>query len=347
MPLRLSDIAEIAGGELVGDGEMVITGVAKIEEAKTGEITFLANPKYAKHLDQTRASAVIVPLNTADVGGKPFLRSSNPYFAFMKVVSVFHPPKPLIEKGIHPTAVIGEGTRLGDGLSIGAYAVIGRSCRIGNRTVVLPGAVLGDGVTVGDDCTIHANVCLREGVVIGNRVVLHNGTVVGSDGFGFAPESGAYHKIPQVGIVIIEDDVEIGANTTIDRATLGETRIKRGTKMDNLIMVAHNCTIGENTVIAAQAGFSGSTSVGNNVRIGGQAGFAGHINIGDFAAVGAQAGVTQSVAPRTMVSGYPARPHREELRLEAALHRLPELIKDIKQIKERIRQLEQELKKEC
>jgi UDP-3-O-[3-hydroxymyristoyl] glucosamine N-acyltransferase len=321
--------------------------VAKIEEAKTGDITFVANPKYVRFLSETKASAVIIPMDIAEPIDKPVIRSQNPYLAFMKVVSIFYPPKPLIETGIHPTAVVGEGTELGNELSIGAYVVIGRHCRIGDRTVIMPGAVLGDAVTVGTDSVVHANVCIREGVVIGNRVILHNGTVVGADGFGFAPEKGKYHKVPQVGTVVIEDDVEIGANTTIDRATLGETRIRQGAKLDNLIQIAHNCTIGENTVIAAQAGLSGSTHVGNGVRIGGQVGVAGHLDIGDFATLGAQAGVSRSVPSGTMVSGYPARPHREELRIEAVLHRLPELLKDIKALKERIEKMEQERKKEC
>jgi UDP-3-O-[3-hydroxymyristoyl] glucosamine N-acyltransferase len=347
VPLRLGDIAEITGGVLAGDPSIFITGVAKIEEARPGEITFLANHKYAKHLGETRASALIVPDDMPGNFDKPVIRSKNPYLAFMKAVVVFHPPKPLIEKGIHSTAVIGENTELGTELSIGAYAVIGRRCRIGHRTIVMPGVILGDGAMVGDDCVLHANVCLREGVVLGNRVILHNGTVVGSDGFGFALDGGKYHKIPQVGTVVIEDDVEIGSNTSIDRATLGETRIKRGTKMDNLIQIAHNCSVGEDTVIAAQVGIAGSTVIGNNCRIGGQAGFAGHIKVGDNTTVGGGSGVLRPVSGNTMVSGFPARPHRDELHVQAAMHKLPELLKELKQLKERIQKLEQELKKEC
>ncbi len=347
VPLRLGEIAEITGGDLSGDPSILITGVAKIEEAKPGELTFLANPKYAKHLGETRASALIVPDGLTGGFDRPVIRSSNPYFAFMKVVAVFHPPKPLIEKGIHSTAEVGERTELGTDLSIGAYAVIGRHCRIGHRTVIMPGVVIGDGAVIGDDCILHANVCIREGVVLGNRVILHNGTVVGSDGFGFAPDGGKYHKIPQVGIVVIEDDVEIGSNTSIDRATLGETRIKRGTKMDNLIQIAHNCSVGEDTVIAAQVGVSGSTSIGNNCRVGGQAGFAGHIRVGDNTTVGARAGVLRPVSGNTMVSGFPARNHRDELHVEAGVRKLPELMKEFKQLKDRVEKLEQELKKKC
>ena len=347
MILKLAEIAARVGGEVIGNGEVEIAGVAKIEDAGKGEITFLANRKYAKFLEDTGASAVIVPEEISEAGGMPLLCAKNPYFTFLKTVVLFYPPEPLIEKGIHDTAIIGEGTELGKDLSVGPYVVIGRRCRIGDGTVLMPGVVVGDNVTIGNDCIIHANACLRERVVIGDRVILHNGVVVGSDGFGFAPERGKYYKIPQVGTVVIEDDVEIGANSTIDRATLGETRIKRGAKLDNLIQVGHNCTVGENTVIAAQTGLSGSTKIGNGVRVGGQVGFAGHMEIGDGAAVGAQAGVTRSIPPGVMVSGYPARSHREELRIEAMVQRLPQLFKEIKNLGKRFQKLEKEMRKRC
>ena len=205
----------------------------------------------------------------------------------------------------------------------------------------MPGVIIGNDVVVGEDCIIHGNVSIRESVVIGNRVMVHNGTVIGSDGFGFAMEGGVYHKIPQVGTVVIEDNVEIGANVTIDRASLGETRIKKGAKLDNLIQIAHNCTVGKNTVIAAQTGLSGSTQIGAGVRIGGQVGFAGHLEVGDGAAVAAQSGVSKSIPPGEMVFGYPARPHHEELRIQAARQKLPELLKIIKELKKRIEKLEE------
>jgi len=347
MVLKLAEIAARVGGEVVGNGELEITGVAKIEEAKEGEITFLANRKYAKFLEHTGASAIIVPEDISKVPGKSLLRTKNPYFTFLKTVTLFYPPKPLLEKGIHKTAIIGEGAKLGKDISIGPHVVIGKKCKIGDRTILMPGVVIGDNVTVGNDCLVHANVCLREKVVIGDRVILHNGVVVGSDGFGFALEEGKYYKIPQVGTVIIEDDVEIGANSTIDRATLGETRIKKGAKLDNLIQVGHNCIIGENTVIAAQTGLSGSTKIGKGVRVGGQVGFAGHMEIGDGAAVGAQAGVTKSIPPGVMVSGYPARPHREELRIEAVMQQLPQLFKETKDLEKRFYELEKQMRKKC
>lgn len=252
--MKLAEIAAELDGEVVGNGEVEISGVAKIEDARDGEITFIANPKYTKYLKETKASAVIVSGEIAEVAGKSLLLVKNPYFAFLKTVTLFHPQAPLIEEGIHHTAIIGQNTELGDNLSIGPYVVIGRRCQIGRGTILLPGVVVADDVRIGEDCTIHAYVSLRERVLLGNRVIIHDGTVVGSDGFGYAPEEGKYHKIPQVGTVVIEDDVEIGANVTIDRATLGETRIKRGAKLDNLIQVGHNCSIGDNTVIAAQAG---------------------------------------------------------------------------------------------
>ncbi len=347
MSFRLAEIAARVGGEVVGEGGLKIRGVAKIEEAKEGEITFLANPKYSKFLSETKASAVIVPQEIAEAGDKSLIRTKNPYYAFLKTITLFYPPEPLIEKAIHPTAVIGEGTELGKDLSIGPYVVVGQRCRIGDGSVLMPGVCVGDGVIIGDGCTLHARVCLREKVVLGNRVILHNGVVVGSDGFGFAQEGEEYHKIPQVGTVVIEDDVEIGANSTIDRATLGETRIKKGAKLDNLIQVGHNCTIGENTVIAAQAGLSGSTHIGKGVRVGGQVGFAGHLKVGDGAAVGAQSGVSKSIPSGVFVFGYPAKPHMEEFRIQGALKRLPPLLKEIKDLKERVLRLEQEMGKRC
>ncbi len=338
----LDDIAGQIGGTVEGDGNILIFGVAKIEDAGQGQMTFLANTKYQKYLDQSNASVIIVPNDVESVSGKIFLRAENPYFAFMKAVRLFHPEQPYIEKGIHPTAVIGNDAKLGENISIGAYAVIGDRCSIGSNTTILPHVVLGNDVSVGEDCILHAHVSLRERVQIGNRVVIYDGTVVGSDGFGFAPEGGKYHKIPQIGTVVIEDDVEIGANVTIDRATLGETRICQGVKLDNLIQIAHNCEIGESTVVAAQTGISGSTKIGKHVRVGGQAGFAGHMSIGDGAAIGAQSGVTKSVAEGVYVFGYPAKPHKEEFRIQGAQRRLPELLKEIKELKKRVQQLEQE-----
>jgi UDP-3-O-[3-hydroxymyristoyl] glucosamine N-acyltransferase len=347
MRLTLLEILSQTGGELIGDGNVVITGLAKIEEAGSGHLTFLANRKYLKYLGETGASAVIVPQDVETPEGKSYIRAKNSYFAFLKAVRMFHPDRPVLEEGIHSTAVIGKDCRVRESVRIGGHVVIGDRCTIGNNTTLMPGVVLGDEVTVGDDCVIHSNVSIREKVVLGNRIIIHDGTVVGSDGFGYAFEGGKYHKIPQIGTVVIEDDVEIGANVTVDRASLGETRIRKGAKLDNLIQIAHNCIIGENTAIAAQAGLSGSTIVGKGVRIGGQAGFAGHMKIGDFAAVTAQSGVSKDVPPGVIVSGYMAMPHREALRHEAALRKLPELLNRIKILEQKIEAIDKETKREC
>jgi UDP-3-O-[3-hydroxymyristoyl] glucosamine N-acyltransferase len=342
MTLTLRELAVLAGGELSGDGALTITGPAKIEDAGPGQITFVANPKYAHFLNSTRASAVVAPPGLDVPPGRSVIRAENPYFAFMLIVRAFFPEKPFLAPGIHPSAVVGDGVRMGANVRLGAHVVIGDRCRIGDGTELLPGVVLGDDAAVGKNCVIHAGVSLRERVVLGDRVIIHDGTVVGSDGFGFAFEDGRYNKIPQVGTVVIEDDVEIGANVAIDRATLGETRIRKGAKLDNLIQIAHNCVIGEHTAIAGQAGLSGSTVLGRGVRVGGQAGFAGHLQVGDGAIVSAQAGVDKSVPEGIMVSGTPARPHREELRVEAAVRQLPKWMKEIRRLIIRLEMNEKE-----
>lgn len=342
--MLLRDIATHIRGEVEGDDSLEITGLAPIEEAKPGELTFLANPKYTKFLQTTLASAIILPKDIPCPSGKSVIRASNPYFAFSQAISLFYPSKPFLPVGVHPTAILGEEVVLGKDVAIGPYVVIGDHCRIGEGTVLFPGVILGEDVQIGSHCVIHARVSIREHVRIGDRVIVHDGTVIGSDGFGFAFEGGKYHKIPQVGTVVIEDDVEIGANVTIDRATLGETRICKGAKLDNLIQIAHNCYIGEHTAIAGQAGLSGSTRLGKYVRVGGQAGFAGHLEVGDYAIVAAQSGVDKSIPPHVMVFGYPARPHREALRFEASVHQIPQMLKTLRELRQRIENLEKELK---
>lgn len=340
MKIPLQDIVSSVGGEIVGDLAEQVVGVAKIETAGPGELTFLANAKYQKYLESTHASVIVVPRDTPDMPGKTLIRTDDPYFTFMRIVRMFNPEEPLIDPGVHPSAIVHESSSLESDVRLGAYVVVGKNCKIGCRSILMPGVIIGNGAVIGEDCVLHAHVSIRENVILGNRVVIHDGTVVGSDGFGFAPHAGSFHKIPQVGTVVIEDDVEIGANTTIDRATLGETIIRQGTKLDNLIQVAHNCQIGEHTVIAAQAGLSGSTKIGKYVRVGGQAGFAGHLEVADGAAVGAQAGVTKSISSGQVVFGTPANPVKEEFRLHAMIKRLPELIQDIKALKKKIELLE-------
>ncbi len=346
--MRLSEIAGIVGGEISGSAEVEIGGVAKIEEAGGGEITFLANPKYRKHLATTGASAVLVARG-ADIGelsGRPspisVIRVDDPYRAFLKLLDRFHPPPEPLDPGVHRTAIVGPGARIGEGAAIGAYAVIGAGCSVGPGVSIHAGTVLGREVEIGAASVLHANVTVQDGCKIGLRVIIHPGAVIGSDGFGFAPrEDGSYEKIPQRGIVVIEDDVEIGANCTIDRATLGQTLIRRGTKLDNLIHVAHNVAIGEHTVIAAQTGISGSTKVGNHCAIAGQVGLSGHIEIADHTTIGAQSGVPKSILePGKSYVGYPVRESRRTWRIEAILDQLPALLEEIRSFGRRLKDLE-------
>ena len=339
MPYTIDDIASMIDAVVEGNGSEKILGLAEIDKAGQGQLSFISNPKYLKYIETTSASAVLVDHDFPKTDRTTLLRTANPYFAFLQLAQTFYQQKPQVAVGVHPTAVIGDGCELGADIAIGAHVVIGSGCKIGAGSVLFPGVVLGDQVKVGEKCIIYANVSVREQCVIGNRVIIQMGAVIGSDGFGFAFEGGKYHKIPQMGIVVIEDDVEIGANTTIDRATIGETRIAMGAKIDNLVQIAHNVQIGEHTAIAAQAGISGSTKVGRYVRMGGQAGLIGHIEVGDQAAIGAQAGITKSVPEKQFVSGYPARPHMQAKREEASLAKLPELIKKVRRLESELQAL--------
>ena len=338
MQLKITEIAQLVAGELDGDETLLINNVAKIEEAVAGQLTFISNPRYAKYIDTTNASAVLVSRDFPRTD-KTVIRTENPYLAFLKVLKKFHPSIETLASGIHSTAVIDSSSQIGEKVSIGAHVVIGKHCRIGDNARIHPGVVISDDVTVGVSTVLYPNVTIRERVTIGNHVIIHNGTVIGSDGFGFAREGEHYHKIPQVGTVVIEDNVEIGANCTVDRATLGETRIKKGAKLDNLIQVAHNVVIGENTVIAAQTGISGSTKIGAGVIVGGQVGFVGHIEIGDNTSIGAQSGVSKSLPANAVYFGYPAKPIMQAKREEAALRKLPDLIKRISEMEKQLKEL--------
>jgi len=345
--VRLQEIALLLKAELVGDGNQEISRVAKIEEAGKGDISFLANPKYARFLSTTQASAVIVGRSVAPPGkGPALLRVDDPYAAFVKTVASFHPLSPPVPPGIHASAVVDPTATVGRDVRIGPCAVIGANARVGERTMIGPTTVVGEGVEVGEDCVLHSHVTIREGCRVGNRVILQPGVVIGGDGFGFAPQpDGTFEKIPQIGIVVLEDDVEIGANTTVDRATLGETRIKKGVKLDNLVMVAHNVVVGENTVSAAQAGISGSTKLGRNVMIGGQVGFTGHLEIADGTKIGAQSGVHRSITqPNTIIFGSPALPQKEAFRIQGAAVQLPELVQTVRDLKAEVEQLKAKLK---
>ncbi len=350
--MKLRELALYVGGELVGNGDIEIRDVMKIEEAAEGTITFLANPKYAKFLEQTNASAVIVQrsLDTQTIKRQSplgFVKVDDPYFSFLKILVQFHPPAVPLQPGIHPTAVIARSAEIGSNAAIGAHVVIGDGSVVGANSIILHNSVLGNGVFVGDNSLIYANVTIREGCRIGDRVIIHSGTTIGSDGFGFAPKpDGTFEKIPQMGIVVIEDDVEIGANCALDRATMGETRIKKGAKLDNLIQIAHNVVIGENTVMAAQSGVSGSTKLGKNCMIGGQVGFTGHLEIADRTMIAAQSGVAKPITDAGKAwFGSPAKEKMTAMRIEGAIRNLPQLMKQIDALEKRILELEEELKK--
>jgi UDP-3-O-[3-hydroxymyristoyl] glucosamine N-acyltransferase len=338
-----SRLARECGGRLQGP-DVELTGMSGLKEASPGHLSFLANPKYAGLLAQTRASCVIVPPSAA-AEGRSLIVSDNPYLSFAKAVTFFYRlARPAPQPGIHPSAQVDGSARVDPSASVGAYAVIEAGARVGARSVVMPLSYLGAGTVVGEDCLIYPRVVIREECRVGNRVIIHCGAVVGSDGFGYAKDGDRYFKIPQVGSVILEDDVEIGANTAIDRGALGPTVIARGAKLDNLVQIAHNVKVGEDTAIAGQSGIAGSTEVGDRVVMAGQVGLVGHIKIGSDVTIGAQAGVTKSVPDKTVVSGYPAIPHGQAKRREAAVARLPEYIRKINDIERRIAGLEDKLK---
>lgn len=344
MQRTLREIAKFIDGEVVGDEFTVITGVSGIKEANAGDITFLANPKYFSLMNQTRASAIITSRDVEKTT-KPIIRTENPSLAFAKIISFVMPSEVTYPKGIHPTAILGKKVSLGQNAAIGAYTVVEDNVSIGDNTIIYSGCFIGGNTKIGSATLIYANVSIRERITIGSRVIIHSGTVIGSDGFGFVMIKGLHHKIPQIGTVQIGDDVEIGANVTIDRARFDKTVIGRGTKIDNLVQIAHNVIIGENSIIVAQAGISGSTVIGKNVTLAGQAGLVGHITIGDNAIVAAQAGVTKSVPADTFVSGYPARPHDKAKRVNACIQNLPKLYEAVSALKKKIEELESKLKK--
>jgi UDP-3-O-[3-hydroxymyristoyl] glucosamine N-acyltransferase len=328
--------------ELIGDDEIEIERVAKIENASRGEISFIANPKYEKYLAETNASAVILSNKIAykqPKDNQAFIVMDDAYTGFVFVLEKLMPKREGLERGIHPTAVV--QSPIPESASIGANVFIGKNCAIGERVQIYPNVVILDDCNIGSDSIIYPNVTLYSGTKIGNRVIIHSGSVIGADGFGFAPQKdGSYKKIPQIGIVVIEDDVEIGANTCIDRATLGETRIGQGVKLDNLIQIAHNVVIGKHTVIASQTGVSGSTKIGEQCMIAGQAGFVGHIEIGNKITVGAQSGVAKSFLKEgEFIRGYPARPLREQLRQEAYQAKLKDLFEQVKHLEKALNEL--------
>ncbi len=342
MEFTAQAIADFLKGEIAGDPAVTVNTVARIEEGKKGALSFLANPKYEPYIYQTDSSVVLVnrDFTAAEPVKATLIKVDNSYEAFASLLTLVEQSRPK-KKGVHPTAVVDEGTSIGRDAYIGAYVYIGENCKIGNNCRIYPQSYIGDGTIIGDDCLIYPGVKIYHDCILGDKCTIHAGSVIGSDGFGFAPQSESeFMKIPQIGNVILEDHVEIGANVTIDRATMGSTIIRRGVKLDNLIQVGHNVEIGENTVMAAQTGIAGSTRVGRNCMFGGQVGIAGHLRVADNTRLGAQAGVAGSIKEENnILTGTPAVDHRIFLRSSVIIRKLPELKKQIDALEKEIKEI--------
>jgi UDP-3-O-[3-hydroxymyristoyl] glucosamine N-acyltransferase len=330
------------GATVLGDGaDTVVTGINDLRSAQPGQVSFLANAKYEFLARESRAAAILV--SPADSSRFSFTRIvvESPNAAFAKIAQLFAPPPLHDEPGVHPTAVVAPDAFLGEGACVGPHAVIAAAVRIGARSVIGAGSFIGEGTTIGDDTRIYPRVVIRERSLIGARVILHSGAVIGADGFGynFDPKTGRHVKIPHTGYVQIDDDVEVGANTTIDRGRFGRTHIGEGTKIDNLVMIAHNVTIGPHSIIVAQSGISGSTSLGHHVTLAGQVGLAGHLVVGDRVTITAQSGISKDVPPDAVLSGRHALPLRENLKMEALMRKLPEIVERLKALENKIRSI--------
>jgi len=339
MQFSATQIAMIIGGKVEGDADIAVASFGKIEEATEGQLTFLANPKYEEFLYSTKASIVIVndTLELKQPVTATLIKVTDAYTSFAVLLDKYQYIQRQQLTGIQQPVYIAATAKTGDNIFIGAFAYLGENVKVGDGAKIYPQVFLGNNVVIGENSTIYPGVKIYHDCIIGKNVVIHAGTVIGSDGFGFAPQAdGSFRKVPQIGNVIIEDGVEIGANSTIDRATIGSTLIKSGAKLDNLLQIAHNVEIGNNTVIAAQSGVSGSTKVGNNVLIGGQAGIVGHIHIGDGAKINAQSGVSKSIEPGKTVTGSPAHDYTAALRSQAASRKLPDMEKRIRELEKQI-----------
>jgi UDP-3-O-[3-hydroxymyristoyl] glucosamine N-acyltransferase len=343
MQFTAAQIAMIINGKVEGNPETLVQSFGKIEEAQAGQLSFLANPKYEEYLYRTKASLVII--NASQELKEPvsatLIRVPDAYSAFATLLAKYQEMATQKLTGIQEPSYISKSATYGQQVYIGAFSYLGENVVLGNNVKIFPNVFLGDNVKINDNTIVHPGVKIYHDCVIGKNVTIHAGTVVGSDGFGFAPQAdGSFKKVPQIGNVVVEDFVEIGANATIDRATIGSTLIKSGAKLDNLIQVAHNVEVGNNTVIAAQAGVSGSTKIGNNVMIGGQAGIVGHIQIADGSKINAQSGVSKSIkTPNAAVTGSPAFEYTSALRSQAVSRKLPELEKRIKELESLVKQL--------
>ena len=339
MQMNLQSLAERVGGRLDGPADLVVRGLAGIRDAAEGDCTFVAHPKYLRDLPSTRASAVILAEGVES--SLPAIRAADPALAFARALIVFETPRrDLFPPGTDERASVHADAEVAEGAHVGPFAVVGPGCRVGARSMVGAGTVLLHDVVVGEDCLLYPNVVLREATRVGDRVIVHAGAVIGADGFGFAREGATVHKIPQIGRVVLEDDVEIGANVCIDRATTGETVIRSQTKIDNLVQIGHNVRIGERTAVSAQSGISGSCTIGSDVILAGQVGIADHLEIGDRVRIGAKSGVSNSIDDDATMSGIPARNHAEWRRTQARLARLSKYADDIAALKRRVDELE-------
>ena len=343
MALILREIADKVGGEVIGDDRVMITGIASLDEASDGDVSFFADPRYREVVKTTKAAALLVS-KTVDFFHGPQVVVANPALAYAKVAGLFAPPIPKFS-GLSPNAFVHESSEIGKNVSIYPMVYVGEGAVIGDNVTLFPGVFVGNGVKIGHDTLIYPHVAILHNCIIGNEVIIHAGSVIGSDGFGFVRDGSRNIKIPQIGIVQIDDQVEIGANNTIDRAAMGKTWIKRGVKTDNLVQVAHNVVIGEDTIIVAQTALGGSVQVGNGVIIGGQVAVSDHVKIEDGVMIGSQSGVPKSIARGQIVSGTPAMPHRLWLKTRGLITRLPQAMARLKSLEKQVSELESRLKK--
>jgi UDP-3-O-[3-hydroxymyristoyl] glucosamine N-acyltransferase len=335
----------VVGGQVRGNADLLISGGAPLARAGSGEISFLANPKFRGQLEETRAAVVIVHPSLDGAAERPLLLCANPYLAFARILAYFH-PTPSLPQGVHPAATVDPLAVVAPTATISAGCVVGAGARIGSGSVLHANVTVYPDAEIGSDCTVYSGAVIRERCVIGNRVILQPNAVVGSDGFGFAPNGQRYEKIPQVGRVIVEDDVEIGACSCIDRGTLDDTRIGRGTKIDNLVQIAHNVQVGEDGIIVAQSGIAGSTEIGRHCTFGGQSATSGHLRVGDNVSIAARGGVSNHVDSNQVMAGFPLMPHREWKKMAMTMTHLPEMRKELHRLKQQLLALENNLREE-